>query len=325
MCPNSYTIYPHTCTHHFTDIRIQNAILGELHAEINGAQMRRAAVHSILLPFVAKFFLLCLSVCLRRVVSRCICLSIHLTLSFHVSSRVSVNLCVLTYMYCTHKREHLEYAHTSNANLRESRQEANVNLREGRQFLLVCSISHCSAVIMYASYFKSAMYMCTRVCRAQTSVFDLLAPWLYNAHLRTNIKHKRGAAGQNGWGGRERGHVKVCVSECVSHIDISSLIPVQSKLSRDVIKSVSNRVGSQMFYTAIQFQFSRMAGDVDFDPNANKREKALISTFWNGFSHAKVRISCKPCFLVVCADMDMCVGMQDLLHMHTQIKKARLI
>ncbi len=80
-----------------------------------------------------------------------------------------------------------------------------------------------------------------------------------------------------------------------------------------------------MFYTAIQFQFSRMAGDVDFDPNANKREKALISTFWNGFSHAKVRISCKPCFLVVCADMDMCVGMQDLLHMHTQIKKARLI
>jgi len=53
-----------------------------------------------------------------------------------------------------------------------------------------------------------------------------------------------------------------------------------------------------------------MAGDVDFDPNANKREKALISTFWNGFSHAKVRISCKPCFLVVCADMDMCVGMR---------------
>ena len=73
-----------------------------------------------------------------------------------------------------------------------------------------------------------------------------------------------------------------------------------------------------MFYTAIQFQFSRMAGDVDFDPNANKREKALISTFWNGFSHAKVRISCKPCFLVACADMDMCVGMRKpIAHAHT--------
>jgi len=159
--------------------------------------------YTIPLPFVANFFLLCLSACLRRVVSRCICLSIHLTLSFHISSCVSVNLCVLTYMYFTHKREHLEYAHISNVNLRESRQEAN------RVFCFWCEAYRTADTYLLQSscmrHTLNRQCTCAHVCVVPRQVSWICLRHGYTLLICAQTSNTSGGAGQNGGGEEKEG------------------------------------------------------------------------------------------------------------------------